>query len=589
MSVHIHNRRSVRSIKSFVSNSVSPAPNPLGKPFSALVTAAVSLEKQQPLRLVHLPSSLGFSAEKHISPSLWDWIVPPNTNAAPPSLKNPAGEFVSIPERLLVDPADRDDDEPPSPTETPSLLLNRANRNYPSVKGLFNDEASFDDTASIRTDVSRAMGRKVVHKHSGQNLTKRSRLYIQLVDLRIPIPTKESKRSAGGSAHSHGKEQPSCTTGLFSMMSPGVRRRRQQHLGDQSSSSDLLAVTDVFCVATLGNQHYVSELFSIPQDNIKVDPANGQQVFVASLSEGFLFDVHDTDDTVSIRLYAGRGRVASAVPSLNSKSYCPSIDSISSDSSGTSKVSAFPARITNAFQNMRRKSMHAAMPASPEASNTSAFQLLGEATLSVSECRGFDKSLVIQSFVSSGSGKKLKERARAATMVGFFVENDYLYVEKVEEKVADYLDIQLTTPSVLVWRKYWAVVKGSSLDLYDFEYKTTKPRIASINLKTISAIAETPYEMNCAPNCFQITLRDWSASDEWLSRAVDKDSNVIYMCPRSPALRDAWITKLSPYARTLLRRERHLALPQLPSERMERRMTAGRPASFMVPAAAERA
>ncbi|KAI8805781.1 hypothetical protein BJ742DRAFT_819137 [Cladochytrium replicatum] len=554
MSVHLHtnrNARSVRSIKSFASNSVSPAPAPNGKPPNAPVISTAPLERQKPLRLLHLPSSLGFSADRHISPSLWDWIVPPTSNAAPPSLKNPSGDFVSIPERLLVDPADSED-QPPTPTETPSLLLRRANRNYPNVTGLFNDEASCDDTASIRTDVSRTIGRKIVHKQTAQLLTKRLRLFIQLVDLRIPIPKRESKKSAGGNANSH--------------------------------------VTDVFCVATLGNQHYVSELFSIPQDNIKVDPATGQQVFVASLSEGFLFDVQDTDDIVSIRLYAGRGGVASAVPSrVNSMSYSPSIDSISSDSTGTSKVSAFPARITNAFQNMRRKSTHAAVPALPEASNTSAFQLLGESTLAISECRTFDRTLVIQSFVSSGSGKKLKERARAATMVGYFVENDYVYVEKVEEKVADYLDIQLTTPSVLVWRKYWAVVKGPSLDLYDFEYKTTKPKITSINLKTLAAVAETPYDMNCAPNCFQITLRDWSASDDWLSRAVDKDTNVIYMCPRSPALRDAWIAKLSPYARTLLRRERHLALPALPSERMERRMAAARPASFMVPAAAERA
>jgi hypothetical protein len=82
--------------------------------------------------------------------------------------------------------------------------------------------------------------------------------------------------------------------------------------------------------------------------------------------------------------------------------------------------------------------------------------------------------------------------------------------EKVKETISyinenihcDYLNVQLSTTTVPVWKRYWVIFKENILTFYDFEYKERKEPLGKIDIHTLKYIDLPNPEFNSMPNCF---------------------------------------------------------------------------------------
>jgi len=88
--------------------------------------------------------------------------------------------------------------------------------------------------------------------------------------------------------------------------------------------------------------------------------------------------------------------------------------------------------------------------------------------------------------------------------------------EKVKQTVAyinenifcDYLNVQLSTTTVPVWKRYWVIFKENFLTFYDFEYKEKKEPIGKIDIHTLKSVGLPNPEYNSMPNCFCIEFEE---------------------------------------------------------------------------------
>jgi len=88
--------------------------------------------------------------------------------------------------------------------------------------------------------------------------------------------------------------------------------------------------------------------------------------------------------------------------------------------------------------------------------------------------------------------------------------------EKVKQTISyinenifcDYLNVQLSTTTVPVWKRYWVIFKENFLTFYDFEYKEKKEPIGKIDIHTLKSVGLPNPEFNSMPNCFCIEFEE---------------------------------------------------------------------------------
>ncbi|KAJ3129115.1 hypothetical protein HK100_008806 [Physocladia obscura] len=138
----------------------------------------------------------------------------------------------------------------------------------------------------------------------------------------------------------------------------------------------------------------------------------------------------------------------------------------------------------------------------------------------------------------SGGGRGDREVAVVTVQVGVFLDEVFpLVVEIPTVEYSTFLNFQISNGHARIWKKYWAVVNKGNLEIYDFEYKETKPMVSSLPLQFhIANISKPDPDEMCAMNCLQINfVLPFADQDEitpsmsrWRQSAIE-DGGVVYV------------------------------------------------------------
>ncbi|KAJ3167072.1 hypothetical protein HDU88_002409 [Geranomyces variabilis] len=294
----------------------------------------------------------------------------------------------------------------------------------------------------------------------------------------------------------------------------------------------------VVCRIQIGHQRPCSSVLSLRKE------ASKGFGLVVQPNEGFVFDMDNADTRVLIRVHglpagyrmstdhsqhSAHDSLSSAAEPHRSKlsllsglRRSPTASSLRLDPSGTSTPTTFtsssqypppaPARVPNS----------ATIEAGP---------LLGELMFVLPGHLGAGK-ITGEYIANSSNGKK--ETARVSLMMGAVVDEDYFPEPEAdpippEPEFGDYLNFLMRTSGASIWRKYWCLLGDNELQIYDFEYRETKP-VSRIPLPHIIQIHPADPELVCAPHCIELTLSPKHAFADtlpgWTSRVVDSKPSV---------------------------------------------------------------
>ncbi|KAJ3160222.1 hypothetical protein HDU86_001058 [Geranomyces michiganensis] len=523
-------QRSVRSIKSLLGNTADfdSSPAELASSASSAVfpprmNSSSSSSNNKVLRALHLPASL--CNGESLSPGLWTYVQSSclannnnnNSNAAIDAetlhaaaaytrIFSANGVHVDVPEHLRALPDNISADGLRGPLQQPvggrpltgmaaRPGIDRAMSNNGTVNGsMRSNKITRRPVAGVfAAATAAATGYDVDDQQCGSGRHKIRRLYLQMNELRLKNSTNAQS---------------------------------------------------VVCRIQIGHQRPCSSVLSLRKD------ASKGFGLVVQPNEGFIFDMDDSDARVLIRIHAlpagyrmstdyshhhhhheplaaaAAAAAASAEPHRSKLSLLsglrrsPTASSLRLDPSGTSTP-------TTASQSHLPYYPPAATAARvPNSAAIEAGPLLGELMFVLPGHLGASK-LTGEYVASSSNGKK--EIARVALAMGAVVDEDYFPEPEAdpippEPEFGDYLNFLMRTSGASIWRKYWCVLGDNELQIYDFEYRETKP-VSRIPLPHIAQIHPADPELVCAPHCIELTLSPKHAFGDtlpgWTARVVD--------------------------------------------------------------------
>ncbi|TPX62552.1 hypothetical protein PhCBS80983_g00333 [Powellomyces hirtus] len=490
-------QRSVRSFKSLLGSGTDYDADILNS--NASVAQSMGIIGEPMLKALHLPASLP-SAE-HLSPGLWTWThatgggsVNADTlhlAAAQTRLYSANGAALEFPEHLRDVPSQLPGDDLRGPVggrALPGMIR-------PGIERAMSGTAT---QGSVRSGkVNRRPVSAIFPGHEPEGNHKIRRFYLQMDDLRLKSSTNAQS---------------------------------------------------VVCRVQIGHQRPCSSIL-----NLKKEASKGFGL-VNRPKEGFIFDVDDHDPRVLIRIHGlpAGSRLSSDMSSS------PSFD-MSDNASFRPKLGLLSGlRRSPTASSFRLDAMGGSGTSTPStvpnSATVEAGPLLGEVMFTIPSHISHNK-IPAEYVVMSSNAKK--EIAKLTVRMGAYVDEDYIPEPECEPsppepEFGDYLNFLISTPGASIWRKYWCVLGENELQIYDFEYRETKP-VSRIPLPHIIQIAPADPELIYAPNCIELSLsRNFSFSDsipDWTARVVDarpgSTDMVVYVTADAPERMVVWMDKIA--------------------------------------------
>ncbi|KAI9358914.1 hypothetical protein DFJ73DRAFT_135534 [Zopfochytrium polystomum] len=163
---------------------------------------------------------------------------------------------------------------------------------------------------------------------------------------------------------------------------------------------------------------------------------------------------------------------------------------------------------------------------------------------------------------STRKGQAMVETAQVVFQIGLIWDEQFPPPEPVVEH-SDYLNFQVNSKSGAIWKRYWVVLKDACLDIYNFEYKESKPAISALELSdNLIEVSHADPEVVCAPHCTQLRFVDLervppSGPDQlegdeasvWRQSILDPEYQLAFVTADSKEQMLEWQTVLTMHAR----------------------------------------
>ncbi|KAG0229850.1 hypothetical protein BGW42_001315 [Actinomortierella wolfii] len=140
-----------------------------------------------------------------------------------------------------------------------------------------------------------------------------------------------------------------------------------------------------------------------------------------------------------------------------------------------------------------------------------------------------------------------KNDVEVVVMIGLHVLEEPIEDRSWETEVLYQGNLTMMTrgPRMAAWKRYWAVLDGLTLKLYDSEYQQKRDALASIALAHIQAVQPPDYDkVDVSANGFSMAVRpdgvDTSQSTHYVDLELDDLDYNIYAFADSSYLHDVW-------------------------------------------------
>ncbi|TPX70696.1 hypothetical protein SpCBS45565_g01585 [Spizellomyces sp. 'palustris'] len=312
-------------------------------------------------------------------------------------------------------------------------------------------------------------------------------------------------RGANGSHMQKGKVNRRPVTAVFDNVEPESFKIRRLYLQlEELRLKCSTNATTVVCRIQIGSQSHNTATLSLRKE------ANKGFGLIAHPKEGFIFDTEDQDIRVTIRLHSVPANARSPNDFSPHLSTSPSFDCVPTAADPTVLRPKL-----GLLSNLRRSPTSSSMgfnafngsgTSTPSGTAPDAGQLLGELTFGVPGRASVGTKIPAEYMAMSPNGKK--EIAKINMQMGVFLDEEYCPEPEpepipAEPEFVDYLNFLIHTTGASIWRKYWCILRENELQIFDFEYRETKP-VYALPLHQIGHVHPADPELMCAPYCIEM-------------------------------------------------------------------------------------